>query len=84
MAQNDCEGVNARLHYNEFDYVPVMHFGFWHETLSKWFSEEHLSRFELNDISIKSIISDGSEYELAIDCKLGFVRYSDYRITPDA
>jgi uroporphyrinogen decarboxylase len=72
MAQTDREALNAILHYKDFDHVPVMHFGFWVETLEKWVTEGHLTRDEVDDLIIKGNMADGNEYESAIAHKLGF------------
>ena len=37
------ERANAVLHYQNFDKLPVVHFGFWSETKEKWYHEGHLT-----------------------------------------
>lgn len=67
------ECISAMLHYEDFDRVPVMHFGFWDETLEKWVKEGHLTQEEVQKAtSYGSNQADGNEYELAIARKLGF------------
>ncbi len=39
------ERVNAILHYENFNSVPVVHFGFWHETYQKFEREGHIKAF---------------------------------------
>ena len=60
---NNRERVNAILHYKTADRMPVVHFGFWAETLEKWFREGHLTEAEANS---------GEEGCLSINQKLGF------------
>jgi uroporphyrinogen decarboxylase len=53
--------------------MPVMHFGFWQETLEKWAGEGHISLEEIKPILNRGNNSmDGSAAELAIAQKLGF------------
>lgn len=73
MTRTNRERINAILHYKPFDRVPVMHFGFWNETLEKWESEGHLTHEEVEVIlSRHGNRSDGNEYEYKIARKLGF------------
>jgi len=60
------ERALAVLNYENYDYMPVVHFGFWGETLQKWCNEGHLSREEI----VNCI--DGSEQEHVVASKLGF------------
>lgn len=42
------------LKYEKVDRLPIIHFGFWPETIEKWVSEGHISKEEvINDISGK-------------------------------
>ena len=36
------ENLRAVLHYESFDHMPVLCFGYWKETLEKWIAEGHL------------------------------------------
>jgi hypothetical protein len=65
--------LNAILHYEPYDRIPVMHFGFWNETLEKWYKEGHLTYEEVEPI-IKHDGNkiDGNIHELNIARKLGF------------
>jgi uroporphyrinogen decarboxylase len=63
---NNRERVHAILHYNDYDRLPVVHFGFWIETLIKWMQEGHL-----NESEVKGWY-DGNEYDKSIGDKLGF------------
>ena len=63
---NNRERQDAILHYRDYDRMPVVHFGFWGETLDKWVEEGHLTREEVTHAG------DGSEKERAFCNKLGF------------
>ena len=73
MTNTNRERFNAILHYEDYDRIPIMHFGFWNETLVKWAKEGHLTHDEIKGIvSGQSNVADGNDYELAIAKKLGF------------
>ena len=72
MSQTDREALKAILHYENFDHVPVLHFGFWVETLIKWVAEGHLTKEEVDDYVVKGHRADGTRYESVIAQKLGF------------
>ena len=40
------ENVRAVLQYEPFDHMPVIHFGYWQETLEKWREEGQADRPE--------------------------------------
>ena len=53
--------------------MPIMHFGFWPETLDKWASQGYLNDNEMYPIRSRGAESmDGSDGELLIANKLGF------------
>ena len=60
---NNRERVKSILHYESFDRMPVVHFGFWTETLDKWCAEGHITEEER---------AAGMEGNVAINRKLGF------------
>ncbi len=60
---NNRERVKAILHYQSADTLPIVHFGFWPETLEKWQAEGHLTKEESKT---------GYEGCLSVDQKLGF------------
>jgi hypothetical protein len=60
------ERALAVLRYQSYDRLPVVHFGFWAETLEKWYHEGHLDEAELR------AGSDGSPQERTVEAKLGF------------
>ena len=73
MTKTNRERISAMLHYKDFDRVPIMHFGFWDETIEKWGREGHLTDEEVkNAIEYGGNQADGNEFELAIAKKLGF------------
>lgn len=60
---NNRERVRAILHYQPADRLPVVHFGFWQETMEKWQFEGHLNQED---------IDAGREGCLIVNRKLGF------------
>jgi len=61
------ERVMAVLNYRDYDRMPIMHFGFWGETLRKWADEGHLTPEEAQ----KGLV-DGSAGDMVVSGKLGF------------
>jgi hypothetical protein len=41
---NNRQRSLAVLNYKEYDRLPIVHFGFWPETLEKWAAEGHISK----------------------------------------
>ncbi len=62
----DRERAMAVLHYQHYDRLPVVHFGFWGETLKKWAAEGHLTAEEASQWG------DGNPTDAAVSAKLGF------------
>lgn len=60
------ERALAVLRYEPYDHLPLVHFGFWDETLDKWADEGHITREEAQGWS------DGNEFDRSIAAKLGF------------
>lgn len=56
----------AVLNYEPYDRMPVVHFGFWNETLDKWADEGHITREEAKGWA------DGNEADVSITKKMGF------------
>ncbi len=56
----------AVLNYQAYDRLPVVHFGFWNETLDKWAAEGHLTEPEAKGWG------DGNPVDAEISAKLGF------------
>ena len=63
---NNRERALAALNYEKYDRLPVVHFGFWNETLMKWHEEGHLTKEEAFEWH------DGNEIDRVISKKLGF------------
>ncbi len=63
---NNRQRSLAILNYESYDRIPAVHFGFWKETLEKWYKEGHLSEHEAKNWT------DGNEADKAISGKLGF------------
>jgi len=79
---NHRERTSAVLRYQPYDRLPVVHFGYWGETLMKWAAEGHLPREEAEGYG------DGNETDRAIAARLGFdfnwqnMFYTDGGLTP--
>lgn len=58
--------VNAIMHYENYDAVPVVSFGYWRQTLQKWAAEGHISAEEAKNWA------DGNPADYSIMSKLGF------------
>ena len=63
---NNRERVYAILHYQEYDRLPLVHFGFWDETLEKWAREGHITWEQAR------MWTDGNPIDAEIGSKLGF------------
>jgi len=63
---NNRQRALAILNYQPYDQMPVVHFGFWEETLAKWAQEGHITQEEAR------LWGDGNEADLSITKKLGF------------
>jgi uroporphyrinogen decarboxylase len=63
---NNRQRALAILRYQPYDRVPVVHFGFWRETLLKWAAEGHLTENEA------MTWGDGVPCDAVISEKLGF------------
>lgn len=63
---NNRERAMAILHYQEYDRMPVVHFGFWRDTLEKWAREGHLTWEEAQSWA------DGNPTDALIGERLGF------------
>ncbi|HEY9076569.1 MAG TPA: hypothetical protein VIO61_08510 [Anaerolineaceae bacterium] len=63
---NNRERTLAVLNYQPYDRLPIVHFGFWHETLEKWAEEGHIHPDEAR------FWKDGNFFDDSIGTKLGF------------
>lgn len=60
------ERTQRILHYETADRIPVVHFGYWRETLQKWAEEGHLSR------ELAETWGDGNPADATLSEILGF------------
>ncbi len=60
------ERAIAVLSYEKYDRLPIVHFGYWGETLEKWVQEGHLTPDEIANYG------DNSPSDVALAAKLGF------------
>lgn len=63
---NNRQRAMAILRYENYDRMPVVHFGYWNETLLKWYQEGHITLEEAKKWG------DGNEYDQSVAHKLGF------------
>lgn len=75
---NNRERVRAILHYEDYDRMPVVHFGYWRETLDKWALEGHIS------VEQAKSWGDGNPTDADIAKMLGFDFNWSTCFSPDA
>ena len=63
---NSRQRLHAVLHYENYDQMPVVHFGYWTELLNKWVAEGHLEPEEI------ASLDDGNAMDKLVAKKLGF------------
>lgn len=63
---NNRERMQAIMHYRDYDRMPVVSFGYWYETLTKWRVEGHVAPEE------EKGYADNNVYDRAIMARLGF------------
>ncbi|MCL2158612.1 MAG: hypothetical protein FWH48_04315 [Oscillospiraceae bacterium] len=63
---NNRERTMAVLNYQNYDHLPIVHFGYWGELLQKWHAEGHLTKEEADGYG------DGNQIDWQIAQKLGF------------
>ena len=66
------ERLMAVLNYEQYDRLPVIHFGFWPETVDKWASEGHIPAEWAEEYWKSGDSVDGSEADVLIGRRLGF------------
>ena len=74
---NNRQRALAVLNYKEYDRLPIVHFGFWHETLEKWAAEGHITKEDAanwgDGTPVCKRISDKLGFDFAwFNCFLGF------------
>jgi len=70
---NNRERAMAILNYQSYDRMPVVHFGFWNETLTKWAKEGHVTAEQARKWG------DGNAADFEVGNKLGF-DFNWYRV----
>ncbi len=60
------ERLLAILNYKSYDRLPLVHFGFWRETLHKWAQEGHIPK------TLADEWADGNAADVELSHKLGF------------
>ncbi len=66
---NIRENANAILHYENYDRMPIVSFGYWGETVQKWAQEGHITQEEADGYCR---YGDNPEADRSIMKKLGF------------
>ena len=74
---NNRERILSVLNYENYDRLPIVHFGFLRPTLMRWADEGHISREDVTSIC------DGSPAEVRLSEKLGFDCNYYSAFTPD-
>lgn len=63
---NDRQRLLAVLNYQPYDRLPIVHFGYWTDTLEKWAAEGHITQDQAKNWA------DGNPVDAEINQKLGF------------
>jgi len=63
---NNRQRITNVLHYRAYDRMPIVHFGFWTETLQKWAAEGHIQKEQAEKWG------DGNIVDVELSKKLGF------------
>lgn len=65
-AMTNRERALAVLRYQKYDRLPIVHFGYWRETLHKWAAEGHISE------SLVNAHADGNPADYELNALLGW------------
>lgn len=76
------ERVLAVLDYQPYDRLPVVHFGFWAETLEKWATEGHISSEEAQAWSDSNPIDTRIGERLGFDLNYSSTFYANTGLAP--
>jgi uroporphyrinogen decarboxylase len=57
----------AVLHYQPYDRLPIVHFGYWKETIAKWAEDGHVSAEEAASFTNNNEVCDGISSRLGFD-----------------
>ncbi len=63
---NNRQNMQAIMHYQKYDHMPVVSFGFWRETLDKWAEEGHITKEQAENWA------DNNDTDYQINTLLGF------------
>lgn len=63
---NDRERIMAVLRYRDYDRLPLLHFGFWRETLENWAAAGHITP------ETAQAWGDGNAVDASLSAQLGF------------
>ena len=76
----DRQRIQAVLHYEEYDRLPIVHFGYWAETFQKWAADGYISQEEGEIVQraykdlLPGAVKSVSE-KLGFDCPWGETLY---------
>lgn len=73
---NHRERLKAVWRYEDYDRLPLVHFGFWLETIEEWVQQGHFPQSYLDEIRENPFLWCGTEIERKIESEFGF----DYNI----
>lgn len=76
------ERILAVLNYKNYDRLPLLHFGFWRETLAKWADEGHITCEESKNWADGNTVDDILSRKLGFDCTWACCFSPDYCIRP--
>jgi uroporphyrinogen decarboxylase-like protein len=76
---NNRQRIHAVLHYESYDRMPLVHFGYWNETVEKWAAEGHVTEEEVPqwDVIARKLGFDcgwGAAYGPSLGLRPGFER----------
>ena len=63
---NNRERFRAVMHYEDYDRIPLLHFGYWTELLEKWWHEGHITEEEYRTYH------GGNAVDIELNKRLGF------------
>ncbi len=79
---NHRERISAVLHYESYDRLPLVHFGYWQETLDKWRDEGHITAEEAAGHGDGNPIDYEISGRLGFDCNWQTMFYPDSGLRP--
>ncbi len=76
------ERIAAVLHYDGYDRLPLVHFGYWQDTLDKWRDEGHLTAEEAAGHRDGNAVDYEVSGRLGFDCNWQTMFYPDNGLRP--